>query len=156
MIELNIPNRGSIQLKHLVCDVNGTLALDGRLIDGVSRKLNSLRDRLQLHLLTADTHGQQRVIDVQLGLTALRIPPGDESVAKADYVRELGQENVVAVGQGANDAGMLEQAAIGIAVLSKEGLASEALRTADILVQDIHTAFDLLDYPVRMVATLRS
>ena len=34
MIELNIPGRGLIQLKHLVSDVNGTLALDGQLLDG--------------------------------------------------------------------------------------------------------------------------
>lgn len=31
MIELNIPGRGRVQLHHLVCDVNGTLALDALL-----------------------------------------------------------------------------------------------------------------------------
>jgi P-type E1-E2 ATPase len=156
LIELNIPNRGTIQLNHLVCDVNGTLAVDGRLIDGVSRKLTILRDRLQIHLLTADTHGQQKVIDAQLGMTAVRIPGGDESGAKADYIRELGPEQVVAVGQGANDAGMLKEAAIGIAIFSMEGLSAEALHAADVFVTDIHSAFDLLEKPIRLVATLRS
>lgn len=156
MIELNIPNRGTIQLNHLVCDVNGTLAIDGRLVDGVSRKLTVLSDRLQVHLLTADTHGQQKIIDAQLGLTAVRIASGDESGAKADFVRELGSEQVVAIGQGANDAGMLTQASIGIAILSEEGLSSEALHAADVLVADIHNAFDLLEKPIRLVATLRS
>jgi P-type E1-E2 ATPase len=156
LIELNIPNRGTIQLNHLVCDVNGTLAIDGHLIGGVSRKLTMLRDRLEIHLLTADTHGQQKVIDVQLGMTAVRIPAGDESGSKADYIRELGPEQVVAIGQGANDAGMLKEAAIGIAIFSAEGLSSEALHAADVFVSDIHTAFDLLEKPIRMVATLRS
>jgi P-type E1-E2 ATPase len=156
LIELNIPNRGTIQLEHLVCDVNGTLAIDGRLIEGVSKKLTLLSDRLQLHLLTADTHGQQKVIDAQLGLIAVRIPAGDESGAKADYVRKLGPEQVVAVGQGANDAGMLKEATIGIAILSDEGLSSEALHAADVFVTDIHTALDLLEKPIRLVATLRS
>jgi P-type E1-E2 ATPase len=156
LIELNIPNRGTIQLNHLVCDVNGTLAIDGCLIDGVSRKLSMLSDRLQIHLLTADTHGQQKVIDAQLGLTAVRIPAGNESGAKADYIHELGPEQVVAVGQGANDAGMLKAAAVGIAIFSTEGLSSEALHAADIFVTDIHSAFDLLENPIRLVATLRS
>jgi soluble P-type ATPase len=29
MIELNIPGRGIVKLDTLVCDVNGTLAMDG-------------------------------------------------------------------------------------------------------------------------------
>jgi P-type E1-E2 ATPase len=156
LIELNIPNRGTIQLEHLVCDVNGTLAIDGRLIEGVSRKLSMLSDRLQVHLLTADTHGQQKVIDTQLGLRAVRITDGDEARAKADYIQELGPEAVVAVGQGANDAGMLKEAAIGVGIISIEGLSSEALHAADVFVTDIHAAFDLLENPIRLVATLRS
>jgi len=39
MIELTIPGRGTILLHHLVCDVNGTLALDGQLIDSVAGAL---------------------------------------------------------------------------------------------------------------------
>ncbi len=155
MIELNIPGRGLIQLKHLVSDVNGTLALDGQLLDGVSKALLALSDLLQLHLLTADTHGRQAQIDERLGLQAVRITPGGEAEAKAAYVHELGAENVVALGQGANDAGMLHEAAIGIAVASIEGLAIESLTSADVVVPDIIAAFELLEHPTRLVATLR-
>ncbi len=63
MIELDIPGRGSLQLHHLALDVNGTLAVDGVLLDGLVRRLSSLRDRLGVHLLTADTHGRQAEID---------------------------------------------------------------------------------------------
>jgi P-type E1-E2 ATPase len=155
VIELNIPGRGLIQLEHLVSDVNGTLALDGQLLDGSQKALLALGDRLQLHLLTADTHGRQAQIDEQLGLQAVRIPPGSEAKAKAAYVHELGSENVVALGQGANDAGMLHEAAIGIAVASVEGLAIESLTSADVVVPDIIAALELLEYPTRLVATLR-
>jgi P-type E1-E2 ATPase len=155
LIELNIPGRGRIQLQHLVSDVNGTLAQDGHLIPGVSSVLLALGDRLQLHLLTADTHGQQSAIDEQLGLLAVRIPKGDESQAKAEYVNQLGPDAVVAIGQGKNDEGMLQEAAIGIAVLSQEGLALGALQSADVLATDILSALDLLEHPVRLVATLR-
>src|SRR3990172_2145446 len=155
MIELTIPGRGTILLHHLVCDVNGTLALDGQLIDSVAGALLSLRDRLELHLLTADTHGKQAEIDRQLGVQAVRIPPGGESAAKAAYVRQLGSQSVVAIGNGANDAAMLFEAAIGIAVLSPEGLAAEAAQAADGIAPGILDALRPVGGAARLVARLR-
>ena len=155
MIELNIPRIGNIQLRHLVSDVNGTLAIDGQLIVGLPNKLASLRDRLAIHLLTADTHGKQQAIDEQLGLQAVRISPGNEGQQKADYVKRLGAQYVIAIGQGANDAAMLKTAAIGICVLSSEGAAIEAVISADLLAPDIMTALALIDNPIRIVASLR-
>ena len=155
MIELNIPSRGNLRLAHAVLDVNGTLAKDGRLLDKVAKPLAALRDRLTIHMLTADTYGKQENIDLMLGMRATRLKPGNEAQQKADYVRTLGAETVVAIGQGANDAGMLEAAAIGIAVLGEEGLAVEALLKADIVAANIYDALALLEYPTRLVATLR-
>lgn len=159
MIDLNIPGRGGVRLEHLVCDVNGTLAVDGRLVDGVSKAVSSLRDRLEIHLITADTLGRQSQIDQLLNLTATRIRPaeqtGDEASQKAAYVEQLGAERVVAIGQGANDALMLRAAKIGICVLSPEGTAVETLNAADLVVPNILTALDLLEKPLRLVATLR-
>ena len=155
MIELIIPGRGTIQLEHLVSDVNGTLAVDGTLHEGLPRIINALKDRLEIHLLTADTHGRQYLIDEQLNLEAVRVRGGNEAEQKAAYVRELGREHVVALGQGANDAGMLREAAIGICILSAEGTAVETLLAADLVVPDIYTALELLEKPIRMVASLR-
>lgn len=144
-----------MEIEHLVCDVNGTLALDGQLLEGVARTLTDLRDRLQLHLLTADSHGRQELIDRQLNLSAARIQPGNEIEQKAEYVRRLGAENVIAIGQGANDAKMLECARLGICILSKEGTAVQTLLAADVVVPDIHTALEIIENPRRLVATLR-
>lgn len=155
MIELNIPGRGLIQLQHLVCDVNGTLAVDGVLLDGVKQRLSNLRDRLTLHLLTADTHGKQDLIDQQLGLKAVRLQPGNEAQQKENYVTQLGAGTTVAIGQGANDAGMMRSAALGICVLSPEGFAAETLLQADLVARDIFEALELLEKPLRIVATLR-
>ncbi|HEX2996723.1 MAG TPA: hypothetical protein VHP14_18015 [Anaerolineales bacterium] len=155
MIELNIPGRGTLRLQHLVTDVNGTLAVDGQLIDGVAQQIRGLKDRLTIHLLTADTHGRQATIDRQLDLTAVRIQPGNEAAQKAEYVRKLGAETIVALGQGANDAAMLKEAALGICVMSREGLAVEALLCADLLMPDITTALELFAHPLRITASLR-
>lgn len=155
MIEINIPGRGALRLEHLVTDVNGTLAIDGQLIAGVAKQLAALGDRLTIHMLTADTHGKQALIDQQLNLTAVRIHPGNESEQKAEYVRTLGADSVAAIGQGANDAAMLKQAALGICVMSQEGSAVETLLSADIVMPNISAALELLDKPLRIIASLR-
>lgn len=155
MIELNIPGRGQFELEHLVCDVNGTLAVDGNLQDGVIRGLTTLRDRLNLHLLTADTFGRQAIIDQQLNLEAVRIEPGDEAAKKTAYVNQLGADTVAAIGQGANDAGMITAARLGICILSVEGAAVETLMAADLVMPDINCALELFEKPLRMVAGLR-
>ena len=155
MIELTIPGHGKLQIKHLVTDVNGTIATDGQLLEGVLHQISDLRKILEIHMLTADTHGKQESIDRLLNLKAIRIQKGNEAQQKADYVRKLGKESVIAIGQGANDAAMLKEAAIGIAVISVEGLAIESLYAADLLMPDIHTALDLLTNPIRIIASLR-
>ncbi len=156
MIELILPGRGTLQIQHLVCDVNGTLALDGKLIEGVADALGRLRERLEIHLITADTHGRQSEIDRELNLKAVRLQPGGESEQKAAFVRQLGAGQVAAIGQGANDAGMLAEAGIGIAILSREGLAVTALQAADLVVPDILAALELFERPVRIRASLRA
>ena len=155
MIEVNIPGRGKLTIEHLVMDVNGTLAVDGILMDGVADRISVLRERLNIHLLTADTHGRQAVVDQQLGLKAVRILPGNELEQKAAFVRQLGAERVAAIGQGANDIGMLRTAALSICVMSIEGLAVEALQSAHLLLPDILSALDLFEKPLRLIASLR-
>lgn len=155
MIDLTIPGRTQLQIHHLVLDVNGTLAVDGQLLDGIEQHLTVLRQQVQLHLLTADTHGRQAEIDWQLGVQATRVTPGDEARQKAEYVRRLGCEQVAAIGQGANDAQMLAAAGLGICIGSKEGTSVQALVAADMYAWDIFSAFNLLEHPLRIIATLR-
>jgi P-type E1-E2 ATPase len=155
MVELSIPGRGTYRIEHLVTDVNGTLAIDGQLINGLKQRIAFLQDRVTVHLLTADTHGRQSLIDEQLALKAVHIQPGNEAAQKAEYVRSLGSSAVVAIGQGANDSAMLKESALGICVMSQEGAAVETLLAADLVVPDIFAALDLLEKPLRIAASLR-
>jgi soluble P-type ATPase len=110
---------------------------------------------LTIHLLTADTHGGQAAIDHLLNLKAVRVQRGNEAEQKAEYVRQLGAEQAAAIGQGANDALMLQIAALGICVMSMEGVAVEALLASKLLLPDILSALDLFDNPLRLIASLR-
>jgi P-type E1-E2 ATPase len=155
MIRIAVPGLREYEIHHLVLDVNGTLAVDGQLIAGVQDRLRTLGQLVTIHLITADTHGQQASIDSALGLRAERLAPGNESNQKGRFVRSLGAASVVAIGNGANDVDMLRSAAVGIAVTGEEGLATTAHQVADVLAQDIVQALDLVLNPARISATLR-
>ena len=155
MIKIEIPGTGTSQFKHLVLDVNGTIAKDGQLIDGVAELLKQLSAKLDIHMITADTHGKQVAIDRLLGFEAVRIPPHNQLKAKLDYIQRLGADTVFAVGNGANDAAMLEHAALGVAVIGPEGAAVETLLKAKVVVPYIRAALELLLFPKRLAATLR-
>jgi len=155
MMEIDIPGYRRYRFRHLVLDVNGTLALDGRLIDGVRELLAELGSRLEIHMITADTHGKQETIDRQLHGRAAIIPERMQAEAKLDFIVGLGADSVVAVGNGANDAPMLERAALGIAVAGPECAAALTLQKADVVAPDIRAALELLLYPKRLIATLR-
>lgn len=155
MIKVAIPGKGELALKYVVFDVNGTLAVDGHLLPNVPGLLTQLKDHLEIHLLTADTHGKQVEIDRILNLKAVRIEPGDEARQKADYVENLGSNKTVAVGQGANDSMMIKSAVIGICTLSAEGSALETLLASDLVVPDIQSALEILLNPLRLKASLR-
>jgi P-type E1-E2 ATPase len=85
----------------------------------------------------------------------VRIQRGNESAQKTEVVNSLGAESVVAIGQGANDAGMLKTAALGICVLSTEGTAVDTLLAADLVAPDVQSALDMLEKPLRIIASLR-
>lgn len=155
MWQITVPGRGTLCLEHLVLDLNGTLTLDGVLVPGVAERLEALAPHLSIHLVTADTRGLAADLAARLGVRLAQVQPGHEAEQKRDLIARLGGERVMAVGNGANDAGMLREAALGVAVLGGEGLAVEALQAADLLVRDIRDALDLLLQPERLVATWR-
>lgn len=156
MIDVEIPGWRALHLHHLVLDVNGTLTLDGELLAGVSDRITLLNSLLDLHLLSADTFGRLDEIADCLGVKAVRLKAGEpEPAQKAGFVRALGSGQVAAMGNGANDVQMLQEAALGIAVLGPEGTATDALLAADLVVISPLDALDLLLNSRRLVATLR-
>ncbi len=156
MITVDIPGYRRLELSHLVLDYNGTLALDGHLLAGVADALRALAADLAIHVITADTFGLAAENLAGLPAKLIIAPPAGQDAAKLDYVTSLGCENVVAIGNGRNDRRMLAEAALGIAVVQREGASVETLRGADVVCTSIVDALDLLREPRRLTATLRS
>lgn len=155
-MELDIPGYGNLRLSFLVLDYNGTLAYNGRLIPGAEDRLAELSKSFDVHILTADTFGNARQEVSGLHRNIAVIGKEHQARAKVDYVRRLGERETVALGNGRNDAMMLQEAALGIAVIQEEGCAVEALLAADIVTTSVVDALDLLLHPLRLTATLRS
>jgi soluble P-type ATPase len=155
MITVDAPGWGSFPIRHLLLDLNGTLALDGVFIPGVEERILELSEKLDIHILTADTLGTAARICHGLPVTLHVIPERDQIQAKGKYLKGLPLKTV-AIGNGRNDMEMLAGAALGIAVMGPEGTSTEALRAADVVVMSINEALDVLLHPERLKATLRS
>ena len=155
-MDILIPGYGKLCLEYLVMDYNGTLAIDGGLIDGVKGVLIKLSEILEFHVLTADTFGKAAAgLDgIPCKLTVL--PKEDQQTGKLDYVKMLGADRTVSIGNGRNDQLMLKESALGIAVILGEGASVETLISANVICTSIVSALELLMNPLRLTATLRS
>ena len=155
MIEFDIPGRRYYRLEHLALDLNGTLTFDGKIIPGTAERLGKLQSVINIMIVTADTYGKANELGKNLGIPVHKLEPGNEAVQKSDFVRNLGSDKVVSIGNGANDSLMLKESALGICVLGTEGTSAGALSNSDLVAQDISIALDLLINPKRLIATLR-
>jgi P-type E1-E2 ATPase len=155
VIEITIPGREAYRFEHLVLDLNGTISVDGTLISGVGERIETLKDRMHIVVVTADTRGGASEIERILKVEIYKVDMGGEDAQKLSLVQELGKEHTVCIGNGSNDISMLKEAALGICVVGPEGASAEAVLHSNVVVTDINNALDLLLYPERLTATLR-
>ena len=156
MIVVDFPDGRQLQLKRAVFDYNGTLAFDGRLSLTVRNLLQELAGVIAVTVITADTFGlvRQELTDIE-GVNVVVLEGENGGEAKERYALSQGADNVVAIGNGANDRRMFGVAALAIAVLGPEGAARETLSAADIVTASPEAAIGLLLNTRRLIATLR-
>lgn len=150
-MEIHIPNRGPLTIRHVVLDFNGTLAVDGQIPASTVKGLIALSHEYHVLLATADTFNTAGGFSDELQLEWQRVTTGQD---KEEIVRNL-KGGVAVIGNGANDALMFKAADLAIAVLGKEGLATGAMLSADIVVSSADDGMELLLHPRRLIATMR-
>lgn len=155
MIHIDIPGRKRLQIAHVVLDYNGTVAVDGLLLEGLPARIAQLRQDAEIHILTADTYGTVAKQCAGLGVHVETFPREGAAQCKRAIVKALGC-GVVCIGNGFNDVLMFDIADLSIAVLEREGLCAALLPHADVVVASASDALDLLLKPDRLRATLRS
>lgn len=156
MITIDIPGFKKLELLHLVSDYNGTLAMDGKLLPGVADLLESLASLIKIHVITADTFGLAHTELSGLPVELIIAPTESQADTKLQFVNDLGAEHVVAIGNGRNDRKMLTAAAIGIALIQREGGSAQSIANADLVCNSVIDALNLLLNPKRLIASLRS
>ena len=153
---IEIPGREKIEIKDIVFDYNGTIAIDGKLIGDVSKNINELSSSFNFYVITADTYGTVKKELENTNCKVITIPALSQDMAKLNFVKELGLNTCLSVGNGRNDKLMLKETILGIAILQDEGLCTETLLNSDILVKSIFDVFAFLKNSNRLIATLRN
>ncbi len=154
-MDINIPGRNTLVVKHLVLDFNGTIAQDGVIIDGVRERIVEIANWLNVYVVTADTNGSVNQESEGLPLKVSIIGKENQLNEKKRFIQGLGSEGVIAIGNGVNDEWMFEEANLAIAVVGHEGCAFSSMMKSDIVVNHINDGLDLILKQNRLIATLR-
>ncbi len=156
MLTYKIPGREDIEIQSIVFDYNGTIAVDGKLINGVEELINKLSEDVNIYILTADTYGTVEKECRNINGKILTFPKEDAGKSKRDIVKKIGGHKTICLGNGFNDIPMFEAAALSIAIIEGEGVSGKLLTKADIVARSIIEGLTILLNKNMIKATLRS
>ena len=154
MIILQRPGQIPLEIEFILLNFEGTLATDRRIHPKAKDKLNLLAKRSKIYILAK---GEQEAIGEilkKIKAEVIYLTEGEVSQGKLDLLRQVGAARTVAIGNGVDDAAMIEEAGLGICVMGKEGASGEAIEKADVVFADILHALDFLLKPLRHKAGL--
>ena len=151
----NIPNYDNLEIENIVFDYNGTLANGGSVDLKTKELLKKLCKQFNIFVITADTFGtvEQELEEFNLKVKILK--SSKHSQEKADFIKELNPNITVAIGNGNNDIKMLKTAKLSIAIIGKEGCATNTMLQSDIVCHNINDVIELFLEQKRLIATLR-
>ena len=152
---IEIPNFKTLDIQHIVCDYNGTIAKGGFVLPQIKKLFEQLSEHYKLHVITADTFGSVHKQLEDYDVTIKVLNTQNHTKEKADYIAHLEADKCAAIGNGNNDKDMLLSASVAIAILGDEGCAKDALFSADIICKNIEDALSLFIHTKRLIATLR-
>lgn len=137
MIKVDIPGRESLVLENLVFDFNGTIAVDGHILDSIKDTLTKLSKLINIYVITADTYGMVKQECEKLELKVITIPTRFAGIQKSELVKKLGGKITSAIGNGFNYIDMFKEDEFTIAVIEGEGICSKLILNSDIVTRNI-------------------
>lgn len=154
MIHIQRSGQEPLEIDFILIDFEGTLASDCRVHPKAKDKLNLLAKRAKIYILTKKKKELVEEVLRKVKAEIIYLTEGESSKEKLDLLRQLGATRTVAVGGGADDGSMMEEAVLGLCVIGKAGASSEAVKNADVVFTDILDTLDFLLKPLRQRATL--
>ncbi len=154
MIVIQRPGQDLLEMDFILMDFEGTLAQDRRVDPKAKDKINLLSKRMKIYILAK---GEKEVVEdvlKKVKAEVIYLREREPAQRKLSLLRQLGARRTVAIGNGVDDALMLEEAGLGICLLGREGASVEAMQKADVVVTNILDALDFILKPLRQEATL--
>ena len=149
----DIPGQGKVEIKTLVLDLNGTLAVNGKLVEGVKERLDELNKKdLEIVFFSGDTRGNAQYLANDLGI---KFEKASNAADKSKLIEKYEPMKCAAIGNGLIDEIKLSKARIAIVTIQAEGVHKKSLMEADIIVPSINDALDLFLDEKKMIATMR-
>lgn len=154
-ILLKIPQLKTINVKNIVFDYNGTIATSGQVSPEIFDQIIALTETFNVFIVTADTFDTVRKRFDATPVEVYIIDHDNGTDDKAKFIKTIGAEQTIALGNGNNDRQMLKESAIGISVLGDEGLSVKSFNASDLIVKNILDFFEMIEEPKKLIATLR-
>ncbi len=152
---IEIPDYANLEIENIVFDYNGTLAFNGSVNDKTKEILEKLSKEFNIYVITADTFGSVAEELKEFDLKLKILTSSNHTQEKADFIKELNPDKTAAVGNGNNDIEMVETATLSIAIIGREGCATQTMLHSDIVCYNIDDAIELFLETKRLIATLR-
>lgn len=156
-MKLKVPIYGTLTIRNVMFDINGTLQFEGELSNALIDKIKELKKEYNVFLVSSDTRGNLADLAKILDVDYIKIqnPDINATEAKKKELIKLGKNVTAAVGNGNNDSLMLKNAVLGLVIIGKEGASVETMLNADVAFQDPIAAANFLLDKKMMIATLR-
>lgn len=151
-----IPGREKIEIENVVLDYNGTIAVDGKIIEGIKELISELREYVNIYILTADTYGTVKEECVDVKAEILTFPNENAGESKKEIVKKLNGKKTICIGNGYNDIPMFKESILSIAVIEGEGASGKLLAHSDIVTRSIIEALQIILNKNKVKATLRN
>jgi soluble P-type ATPase len=115
-----------IELDTIILDLNGTIAVNGVLVDGLKDRLNQLKNLgFKIYLFTGDQRGNARDLARDTGIEVQIATSAEE---KESLTQKLDVDKTVAIGNARIDIGTFKHTKLRIATLQAEGMLHSTLK----------------------------
>jgi P-type E1-E2 ATPase len=130
-----------IEIKTIVLDLNGVLSVNGKIPRGAKKRLKKLRELgYKIILFTGNQRGHADKICGKLGIEYEVTPSAKE---KETAILKHDPKTCAAIGNARIDIGTLKHAKVSVLTIQAEGIHTETIKYADIIVPSINDALDL-------------
>ncbi len=156
VMNIEIDGFGKIEAEYLVSDLNGTLAMFGKVSPKTKNLIKQLKSKLKIFILSADTFNNGKEIADDLGVEFHKLSgTKSQALEKYEFLLNLGPEKSIVMGNGRNDYMMIQKAKLAFGIMGEEGINPKTLKEADLIVNSPENALKMLLNPIALKAGLR-